>query len=120
MRQPFLVGERLYLRLLEESDIGEDYLSWLNDAEVTRYLETGKFPATPSAIRRYVERFQDSTTDLLLAIVDRETDQHVGNVTLNKINWIHRTADTGLMIGQKEFWGKGSIRAISCQEFLSC
>jgi len=39
--------------------------------------------------------------------MDRETDHHVGNVTLNRISWIHRTADTGLMIGRKEFWGKG-------------
>ena len=106
MRRPFLVGQRLYLRLLEESDVGEEYVGWLNDYEVTRYLETGKFPSTPETILRYLERFQDSTTDLVFAIVDRETDQHIGNVTLNRINWIHRTADTGLMIGQREFWGK--------------
>lgn len=107
MRRPFLVGQRLYLRLLEESDIGEEYVGWLNDYEVTRYLETGKFPSTPEAIRKYLERFQDSTTNFIFAIVDRETDQHIGNVTLNRINWIHRTADTGLMIGRKEFRGRG-------------
>ena len=53
------------------------------------------------------ERFQNSTTDLIFAVVDRETDRHIGNVTLNHINWIHRTADTGVMIGCKDFWGKG-------------
>lgn len=92
---------------LEESDIGEEYVGWLNNYEVTRYLETGKFPSTPEAIRKYLERFQDSTADLILAIVDTDTDQHIGNVTLNRINWINRTADTGLIIGKKEFWGKG-------------
>ncbi len=107
MRRPFLVGERLYLRLIEESDINEDYLGWLNDYEVTRYLETGKFPSTQETIRSYVTNFRRSTTDLIFAIVDRETDQHIGNVTLNRINSIHRTADTGLMIGRREFWGKG-------------
>ena len=107
MRRPFLVEQRLYLRLLEESDAGEEYVGWLNDYEVTRYMETGKFPSTPETIHKYLERFQDSTTDLAFAIVDRETDQHIGNITLNNINWIHRTADTGLMIGRKELWGKG-------------
>lgn len=102
-----MVGERLYLRLPEECDIGEEYLGWLNDQEVTRYLETGKFPSTYQGIRRYLEYFQNSTGDLIFAIIDRETELHVGNVTLNRINWIHRTADTGLMIGRKEFWGKG-------------
>jgi RimJ/RimL family protein N-acetyltransferase len=107
MRRPFLVGKKVYLRLLEESDIGDEYVEWLNDYEVTRYLETGQFPSSPEAIRKYLERFQDSTTDLIFAIVDTETDQHIGNVTLNRINWINRTADTGLIIGKKAFWGKG-------------
>ena len=107
MRRPFLIGEKVYLRLLEDSDIGEEYVGWLNDYEVTRYLETGKFPSTPDAIRKYLERFQDSATDLIFAIVDKDTDQHIGNVTLNRINWINRTADTGLIIGPKESRGKG-------------
>jgi len=107
MRRPFLIGERLYLRSLEDSDIGEEYLGWLNDPEVTRYLETGKFPSTPEIIRKYVEQFTNSSSDLLFGIIDRDTDLHIGNVTLNRINWIHRTADTGLLIGRKEFWGKG-------------
>lgn len=107
MRRPFLIGERLYLRLLEESDVGEEYLGWLNDYEVTRYLEAGKFPSTPEDVRKYVEHYRNSKTDLIFAILDRETNQHIGNVSLNRINFIHRTADTGLLIGQKDFWGKG-------------
>lgn len=107
MRYAFLVGEKVYLRPLEESDIGEEYLSWLNDFEVTRYVETGKFPVHLSDLRKYLERFQNSTTDFIFAIIDRQTDRHIGNVTLNRIKWIHRTADTGIIIGVKEFWGKG-------------
>lgn len=107
MKRPFLIGKKVYLRLLEESDIGGEYVEWLNDYEVTRYLETGHFPSSPETIRKYLERFEDSTTDLIFAIVDTTTDQHIGNVTINRINWINRTADTGLIIGKKEFWGKG-------------
>ena len=107
MRRPFLMGKKLYLRSLEEEDWGEDYLRWLNDPEVTRYFEFGRLPVTLSMNRRYLERFQDSTTDIILAMVDRKTDRHIGNVTLNRISWVNRTADTGIMIGRKEFWGKG-------------
>ena len=107
MERPFLTGQRLYLRALEASDIGEEYVGWLNDPEVTRFLGTGKFPTTPESLRRYLERFQDPATNLIFAIVDRQTERHIGNVTLNHINWITKTADTGLIIGRKEFWGKG-------------
>jgi len=107
MHRPFLVGQKLYLRSLEESDISEEYVGWLNNYEVTRYLETGKVPTTSETIHKYLESFRGSSNDIIFAIIDRETEQHIGNVTLNRINWIHRTADTGLMIGEKDFWGKG-------------
>ncbi len=107
IKQPLLVGKKLSLRPFEASDIGEEYLGWLNDPEVTRYLGVGREPVTLESVRRYVERFQHSTTDLLFAIIDRKTNKHIGNVTLNHIHPIHRTADTGLMIGDKAFWGKG-------------
>lgn len=107
MRRAFLVGGRVYLRLLEAADVNEDYLAWLNDAQVTRYLETGKFPSTPKTVRLYLQRFSKSPTDLLLAVVDRKTDRHIGNATLNRIHWVHRTAETGILIGRREFWGQG-------------
>jgi len=107
LKRSFLVGTKLYLRPLEDADVGEEYARWLNDPEVTRYLGAGRFPTTPASLRRYLERFQDPAADVIFAIVDRASEQHIGNVTLNHINWIHRTADTGMLIGRKEFWGKG-------------
>jgi [ribosomal protein S5]-alanine N-acetyltransferase len=106
VRRAFLSGEKLHLRPLDESDLTEEYLGWLHDPEVTRYLETGRFPTTPEALRGYLRRFATGD-DLAFAIVDNATDVHVGNVTLNHVSWVHRTADTGLMIGRREFWGRG-------------
>lgn len=107
MHRAFLTGPRLYLRRLEDADVNEDYVAWLNDPDVTRYLETGKSPASVESIHQFLQRFDGSTRDFIFAIVERKTDRHIGNVTLNRINWIHRTADTGLMIGCKDAWGKG-------------
>src|SRR3972149_1107027 len=98
-----LTGEKLYPRPLEDSDIGDEYLSWVNNPEVTRYLETGKAPVSLPDLHRYLERFQNSKTDFIFAIVDKRSGRFIGNVTLNRINWTHRTADTGLMIGRMEF-----------------
>ena len=107
MSGAFLKGEKVYLRSLEEADITEKYVNWLNDPEVTRYLVTGRFPSTLSTLRVYWQRFQSSTTDVIFAINELEGHQHIGNVTLNRIDWIHRTGDTGLMIGRRDFWGQG-------------
>ena len=33
-------GKRLYLRSIKESDASENYINWLNDTNVNRFLET--------------------------------------------------------------------------------
>ena len=107
MSKPFWIGERVYLRPLEDPDVNEEYLGWLNDPEVTRYLAVGESVTTRETLRAYLGRFQNSTTDFIFAIIDRRTNQHIGNVTINRLHPVHRIADTGLMIGRKEFWGQG-------------
>ena len=104
-----LAGEKCRLRPLEDSDVGEAYRAWLNDPQVTRYLGTGSdgSRATLESVRRYLERFQGSETDFIFAIIDTATGRHIGNVTINRIDRKLGTGDTGILIGDKAFWGKG-------------
>ncbi len=104
-----LKGRKCRLRPLEDSDAGEAYLGWLNDPQVTRFLGTGSdgSRATMESLRRYLERFQGSETDFIFAIIDTASGRHIGNVTINRINRKLGTGDTGILIGDKTFWGKG-------------
>lgn len=102
-----LSGTCVYLRPLTDSDVTDEYVSWLNDPEVTRYLDVGGRLSTIATVREYLKRFDGSSTDLIYAIVDKATGKHIGNVTLNRIRWPHATADTGLLIGDKAFWRRG-------------
>lgn len=107
MYHPFLIGEKVYLRGLERADLEGDYFQWLNDYEVTRFLEVGRFPNTEEAMEEYYRNTALSNNDIIFAIIDRETDQHIGNIRLGPIDWHHRRAFIGHMIGNKAFWGKG-------------
>jgi len=104
---PVLEGPRLRLRPLGPDDVGSAYVRWLNDREVTRYLESGREPVTEADLHRYLERFAGSRTDFIFAIVERDRGRHIGNVTLNHVDAAARTADTGLMIGERSAWGRG-------------
>lgn len=44
--------------------------------------------------------------DGILAIVDRATDAHVGNVGLHHIGPLHRTAVLGIVPGERSAWGR--------------
>jgi len=103
----FAEGALVLLRPLERADLNERYLGWLNDPEVTRYTETGTFPSTAEDLENFYRGVTGSKNDVILAIVDKKSGLHVGNVKLGPIHWIHRSATLGILIGQREVWGKG-------------
>lgn len=103
----FMRGAKVYLRPLERSDLNDTYLGWLNNSEVTRYLEAGTFPTTMQDLEKFYQGVTGSRSDVILAIIDGKSHRHIGNAKLGPINWVHRRATFGIMIGEKEFWGKG-------------
>lgn len=102
----FLSSERLYFRALEESDADGPYLSWMNDPEVTCFLESRFFPHSKASIRDFLRGINDGK-NLFLAACLKESDVHIGNIKLGPLNHFHRRADLGLLIGDKSQWGRG-------------
>lgn len=103
----FYLADDFYLRALRASDLAGRWSEWLNDPMVTKYQGKGIYPNTQDAQRKYYERLIDSRTDVVLAIVERATDTHIGNVGLHQIDPVHRTAVLGIVLGEKSAWGKG-------------
>jgi RimJ/RimL family protein N-acetyltransferase len=103
----FIAGSQVYLRPLERADLNERYLSWLNDPEVTKYLETGTFPTTMQDLERFYTDVTSSKQQVIFAIADAKSDEHIGNVKLGPIHWVHRSATFGILIGDKKSWGRG-------------
>ena len=103
----FLEGERIYLRDVRLADVGEAYFRWLNDPEVTQFLEIRYIPHSIEDIRRFVEEKNVRPDEIFLAICLKEGGRHIGNIKLGPVNRIHRFADISLLIGEKECWGRG-------------
>lgn len=107
MNAPYLMGTKVYLRPLVKSDINGRYLRWINDTETGKYLEVTLFPTTQKELLDFYDRIKRSKTDLMFAVVTKNKKRHIGNIKLGNINYIHRYADLGIMIGEKSFLGKG-------------
>jgi len=103
----FLEGTKVYLRAFEKEDLNGDYRKWINDPEVTHYLQVGTFPQTDDDLRTYFERSSASNNEVFFAIIEKESGNHIGNAQIYNINWIHRSALRGILIGDKNCWGKG-------------
>lgn len=94
---------RMSIRCVEESDAGDRYLGWLNDEEVTRYLDVHS--ATKEGLVDFIRDMKRSDRDILFAI--RVSGEFIGTSHLGPIDWKMNTAPIGLMIGNKGYWGKG-------------
>lgn len=106
MIRPWLVGKKVYLRAIEESDIENGWHDWINDPINT----LGLFGANPQSREHMADYYKgqlDNRHNVMLAICDRENDRYIGNARLFNIDWIHRIAGYGRLIGPPEYRGGG-------------
>lgn len=113
MKNPFLIGKRLYLRGLEASDVEGQYPSWLNDEILTQYLEHHVFPYSKASALDYIEALRHRRDIIMLAIIDKNGDKHIGNITLSSISLLHQSAEFTILIGDSEYYGKGFAKEAS-------
>jgi len=102
-----LETKRLSLRTLAADDATDRYVGWLNDPEINKYLEVRFVPQTIESVRSFIGSMNDSPDNLLLGIFLKEDGAHVGNIKLGPIDPYHHRSDIGIVIGDRDQWGKG-------------
>jgi RimJ/RimL family protein N-acetyltransferase len=84
----------------------ENYVKWLNDPEVTRWL-LRTLPLTRLEERAFLERVAaGQASDVFWAVHD-EHGRHIGGTGIHGIDWIHRSGTTGIVLGERSAWGRG-------------
>lgn len=107
MNKYFLENNEIYFKKLDEVELSNEYLEWMNDPLVNKYMETRFFPHSSKDIEKYVNSISEDQNSVSFAIYDKKLNKHIGNIKLGPINWIHRNADISLFIGDNNYWGKG-------------
>jgi RimJ/RimL family protein N-acetyltransferase len=103
----FLDGNQIYLRPLTEEDASDIYLKWLNDPAVSRGLASGYFPTTMQDLVHYVNVALSDQNTIFFAICEKESNAHIGNLKVDRIDWMARTCELGLIIGEESARGRG-------------
>ena len=101
-------GTLVDLRAQEMSDL-ERNQRWLNDREVTRFLG-GRYQFSMLAEEKWMRERTGKVMayggDMGFAIETKD-GRHIGNTGLHQASSENRSADLGIMIGEKECWGRG-------------
>lgn len=102
--------ECLILKNLKFNNVSQDYVDWLNDPEVNKYLSCANTHQTKESCQAYVQSYQQRDDAALIGIFLKDNGLHIGNLTLSTIDWHNKAVAIGISIGRKECMGKGFAR----------
>ena len=103
-----IYGERLRLRSLEKDDLPK-FVEWLNDPEVRENLFVNH-PLSMAEEEQWFEHVLKQPQYERPLCIEVQTDEGwelIGNLGLMGISNTNRSAELGVMIGNKHHWNKG-------------
>jgi RimJ/RimL family protein N-acetyltransferase len=99
-----ILGEKTRLRAIEREDI-PTFVRWFNDPEVRHYLEM-YLPMSKAEEEQWFEGYLKNESSRFFGI-ETQDGVFIGNVGLHSIDWKNRSAVLGIVIAEKEYWGRG-------------
>ena len=103
MYNPYMEGKQVYLRHPIEEDVQGKWHEWFSDEETTKFLDARFWPNSKEMQFAFYNSLQNDKNKLVLSIVLKSSHKHIGVISLGNINWVHRYADIGIIIGEKEY-----------------
>lgn len=100
-----LVGEKVYLSPVSTED-AEIFVKWMNDFNVTDYIMRSDKVVTLESEYQWLN-CQTQKSEYLMSIICNDTNEVIGNICLNEVNFVHRYGVLGIMIGEDKNRSKG-------------
>lgn len=103
-----LFSQRLRLRPIQRSDL-PFFVEWLNDPEVRQFITVTIPLSLEEEEQWYEQMLKQPKPERPFAIEVREEGEWrlIGNITLFDLSWVNRSAEVGILIGDKRFWNRG-------------
>jgi RimJ/RimL family protein N-acetyltransferase len=98
-------GRLVRLRAREDADL-DRYHRWLNDPELTRFIEI-RYPISYEQERRIVEGTPPADFYAARFAIETLAGEHIGSCTLRNSSPEDRSAELGISIGEKRYWNGG-------------
>jgi len=99
-----VAGDRIYLSPISLEDI-DVFMNWVNDPEMAYFTMFHSRIISLLNEKETVESLAKGGNTF--SIVTQEENKVIGNCSFFRINESDRTAEIGIIIGEKDYWGKG-------------
>ena len=111
MAVPIIESERLLLMPLLMRHFSQEYVDWLNDAEVNKYITSAK-DYTLEKLEIFLKEIERKNI-LFWAIHLKNPDKHIGNIKIDPVVEKYGLCEYGIMMGDRNEWGKGYAKEAS-------
>jgi RimJ/RimL family protein N-acetyltransferase len=105
MKNPFLIGEKIYLRAPENGD--EEIVALSENHPEPRANLYYTFPTNLEIHADRLKQKQNDHTTIYFIICTKENDKPIGATAFVRIDWIGRMATFYIAIAESENWNKG-------------
>ncbi len=114
----FLSGKKVGLRAVTCEDV-DAYARWMNDPEVTRFLEMATRPVREFERDSFWRMANETDDAYVFSIDDLKLANVVGYCGLYMVQWACRRAQFNILVGDSKVWdqGFGSEAAHLCLDY---
>jgi len=99
-----IIGDKVYLSPMNSEDYLK-YVEWLNNYEIAKGVNQIINMVSIESEKAWLEKAMSEK--YCFAIINKDNDTLLGNISLMKIHEVNRTAELGIFIGDENYLSRG-------------
>ena len=99
-----MIGDKVYLSPVNSDDYLK-YVEWLNNYNIAKGVNQIRKILTIEAEKEFLSKRDSDKYNF--SIINKSNDMLLGNISLMKVDFVDRTAELGIFIGEEDNLGKG-------------
>ena len=107
-----IITERLIIRNIKLEDVSFNYFKWLKHEDNATYIVNSSNIKTIDDLIKYVSLMINKPDVLFLAIFDKNSNIHIGNIKFEPFNISDKYAIMGILIGDNAYKGIGIAQEV--------
>lgn len=105
-------SKRCYLRKLSVNDDLDSYLYWMQTPSNNPFIQSALLSFDLNQLKNFINTCNNRSDVILFGIFTNVENVHIGNIKFDEINLLNKSATFGILIGDKDFRGKGFAKEV--------
>ena len=105
-------SKRCYLRKLSVDDDLTSYLYWMQTPSNNPFILSAALSYDLNQLKNFINTCNNLSDVNLFGIFTNKDNAHIGNIKFDEINLLNKSVSFGILIGDKNFRGKGFAKEV--------